>query len=305
MTDSSSHPSKSAPRRRYMALTVGLVSITLACAIWIFAWKLSDFGDRVLHVAETVPFAEYQLSVRDYGTGSPTVIIEAGLACDKDLYTQLQFDLAKETRVIAYDHPGIGASTAHERPRTLPNYVGELRALIAQKQLKPPFILLGHSLGGHIIRYYANLYPKDVAGLVFIDHPHEDWFRYIRKTWSPAELDRYFKWWRPEGSTYKGTALRELVAYEENCDLVRGIYPPADIPVLMFTGSADMHYEPAAMERDRRMWTELQASIISGSKDKKHVVDWETGHVPHRQKPELFEREIRAFIVKIREQYKP
>jgi pimeloyl-ACP methyl ester carboxylesterase len=255
-------------------------------------------------VAETVPLAGYQLSVRDYGTGSPTVIIEAGLACDKDLYTQLQFDLAQETRVIAYDHPGIGESTARDQPRTLPHYAAELRALIAQKHLEPPFILVGHSLGGHIIRYYTQLYPKDVAGLVFIDHPHEDWFRYIRATWSETEQDRYFKWWRPEGSTYKGTALKELLAYEENCDLVRGIYPPADVPVLMFTGSADMHYEPSAMERDRRMWTALQASIIAGSKDKKHVVDWETGHVPHRQKPELFAREIRAFIRKVRDKNK-
>lgn len=304
MADASSKPYKSHSKVRRLLLTLGLVGVLAPGAVWLFGWKLSDYGERVLHVAETVPFDGYQLTVRDYGSGSPTVIIEAGLACDKDLYTQLQFDLAKETRVIVYDHPGIGESTPRDQPRTLPNYAQELQALITKKQLKPPFILVGHSLGGHIIRYYTNLYPEDVAGLVFIDHPHEDWFRHIRRTWVPAEQERYFKWWRPEGSTYKGTALKELVTYEENCDLVRGIYPPSNIPVLMFTGSADMHYEPAAMERDRKEWASLQASIIAGSTDKKHVIDWETGHVPHRQKPELFEREIRAFIVKIREQGK-
>src|SRR6188768_3461808 len=137
MSDSSSH-SQTSSKRRYLGPVLGLMSLALGVAVWAWGFKFSDYGERVLRLAETVPFDGYQLSVRDYGNGSPVVIIEPGLACDKDLYTRLQFDLAKETRVIAYDHPGIGESTAREKPRTLPYYVEELRALMAQKQIEPP-----------------------------------------------------------------------------------------------------------------------------------------------------------------------
>lgn len=285
-------------RTKKLALLVLLGILCIAAGI--AASTRFDFGQRLFHISERVALDGYTLSVRDYGEGEPALIIEGGLACTKDLYTGLQYDLSRKTRVISYDHAGIGESTRSNSPRTLPHYVEELRALLEHEKVAPPYILLGHSLGGHIIRYFAHLHPEEVAGLIFVEHPHEDWFKYIRATWPEQDLDKYFLWWKPEGSAYKGTALEELLAYEENCDLVRGIHPPPGIPTLMFTGSADSHYQPGALDRDRRVWTKMQASLIEGVHDKKHIVDWETGHVPHRQKPELFAHEIGLFIDKLR-----
>ena len=279
--------------RRVILLAALACCLLIGIAYWFVAQPLNLKSEKV-------SLDGYSLSVRDYGRGRPTLIIEGGLACTKELYTGLQADLAKTTRVISYDHAGIGESTPSANPRTLPFYVQELRAMLARKGVPPPYILLGHSLGGHIIRYYAHLHPEEVAGLIFVEHPHEDWFKYIRKTWPKKDLDKYFEWWTPKGSNYKGTALEELLHYEENCDLIRGVYPPQDIPVLMFTGSANAHYQPGAIERDRKVWSDLQASLLRGVKDARHIVDWETGHVPYRQKPELFEREISAFVRKIR-----
>ncbi len=285
-------------KRRALILLLGItVGVTVVALV---TGAFTDSGRRLLRISEEVELDGYTLSVRDYGTGRPALIIEGGLACTKELYTGLQVDLSQKTRVISYDHAGIGDSTASGNPRTLPYYVEELRSLLGHKSISPPYILLGHSLGGHIIRYYAHLYPKEVAGLIFVEHPHEDWFKYIRATWPKEDLDAYFEWWRPEGSDYEGTALKELLLYEKNCDLVRGILPPPDIPVLMFTGSANRHYHPDELERDRVKWTEMQASIIEDVTDAKHIVDWETGHVPHREKPALFEQEIAAFIDKVR-----
>lgn len=288
--------------RRTLAM-LGATGLLLTAVAAFFALAPGFFPDPeqvLLEATEQVPLEGYTLAVRDYGVGWPAIIIEGGLACSKELYTGLQFDLAKKTRVISYDHAGIGESTPRAAERTLPHYVEELRALLEQKQLKPPYILLGHSLGGHIIRYYAHLHPEEVGGLIFIDHPHEDWFRYIRETWPKEASERYFEWWRPEGSKYEGTALEELLLYEKNGDLVRGIYPRADVPTLMFTGNAEMHYLPAEKERDRKKWAELQASIIANVRDKKHIVDREVGHVPFRQKPELFAREIGEFVDRVR-----
>ena len=67
-----------------------------------------------------------------------------------------------------------------------------------RKNIHPPLILVGHSSGGHTIRYYTHLYPEEVAGLVFIDMPHEDWLNHIRENWSQEEINDYFPFWYPE-----------------------------------------------------------------------------------------------------------
>ena len=284
-------------RRPLIVKALALLMVAL-CAVAGAYWARRQAAEIRL-VAKTVQLDGYALSVWDDGAGQPALVIEAGLACTKDLYERLHFDLSKRVRTITYDHAGIGASTPSANPRTLPSYVKELRELLAKLKVPPPYILVGHSLGGHIIRYYAHLHPQEVAGLVFIDHPHEDWFKHIRQTWPKDVADKYFEWWTPEGSTYKGVALTELLEYEHNCDLVRGILPPKDIPVLMFTANNEPHYQPGEIARDQRKWAELQASLIAHVQDAKHIVDWEIGHVGYREKPEMFAREIGAFIDKV------
>lgn len=283
-----------------LAAGLGLLAAAALALVWVERKKIGDAETAVAESTEIIDFEGYSLAVRDLGSGSPTVLIEAGLACDKDLYKRLHADLARKTRVLSYDHAGIGDSTPRDAPRTLPNYALELERLLKKKKLEPPYILLGHSLGGHIIRYFAEQHPDDIVGMVFIEHPHEDWFSHIRKTWSQEDQEKYFAWWTPEGSRYEGTALEELVAYEQNCDLVRGIYPPPEVPVLMFTGNAGRHYNPKAKDSDRKLWADMQASLLEDVREKRHIVDWDTGHVPHRQKPELFAEEIGAFIDEVR-----
>ncbi len=254
----------------------------------------------VYSISEQMDFDGYTLNVRDYGKGKPTVIIEPGLNCGMHWYYELQMDLSKSYRTLCYNHPGIGNSTMNENPRTLPYYVAELKALMHQKQLTPPFVLIGHSLGGHIIRYYAHLYPDEVAGLVFIDDTHEDWFTYVRHTWNAADSTEYFNWWNPEINVqkYRAGGLSELREFEANCDSIRGIEIPSHIPVLMFTGNTQNHYRTDSLEQrdDKYAWAKLQAGILTNVTTVKHVIDWETGHSLHRDKPHEVQAEIKDFI---------
>ena len=217
----------------------------------------------------------------------------------------MQYGIAKKTRVIAYDHAGIGDSTISSNPRTLPYYVQELRSLIEHKNLTPPYILIGHSLGGHIIRYYTFQYPDEVAGLIFLDHPHEDWFRYIRENWSAEEQEQYFKRWDPEITNPKLQGGKiEALQYDNNNDLIRGKKIPADIPVLMFTGRNLLHFRKheAGIAEDTRAWTDMQTSLLVGVNNARHVVDIELEHFPHNTKPEMVLKEVNLFIDAIMEQ---
>lgn len=277
------------------------LSIIICCVFVILsACFLLISGKKLLRRGELISFNNYSLYVRDYGKGGPAVIIEAGLDCTVDLYYTLQKRTSRKTRVIAYDHAGIGRSTPNSNPRTLPFYVEELRSLMHAKDIKPPYILIGHSLGGHIIRYYAYFHPEEVAGLVLIDGPHEDWFMYIKETWSREEIKEYFKFWDTDINSYgyEGVGLVEMSEYGANCDSVRGKSIPPDIPVLMFTGKNSRHFrkDSTGMEADMKAWADMQHSLIEKVKDANQIIDWETGHVLHNDKPDMVQQKVNDFI---------
>jgi pimeloyl-ACP methyl ester carboxylesterase len=275
------------------ALLVALVALAPIVRPQLRKWRTG---------VKEVSIGKATLSYRDIGTGSPAIVIVSGMACHKDSYYPLQKSLADKTRVVAYDRPGLGDSTPTDEPRTLEYIDQDMTAFLKAQKVDPPYVLIGHSLGGHIERYYAEKHPNEVAGLVFIDHPHEDWFRYIRATWTPDEAREYFEFWTAENPGYEGTGKEELLAYEANCDLVRGMKIRPDMPVLMFTGSNDGHYRdnPPGRDVDRKAWGDMQASLLEGVTDAKHIVDWECGHMLHKDKPEMVEREIEAFIDRVR-----
>jgi pimeloyl-ACP methyl ester carboxylesterase len=278
-----------------------LVPAALAAAVF-FTPSLDCQVRTRLGLSETVALDGYSLEVMQCGSGVPTVIIEPGLNVKKGAYYDLQRRISRNAVVVTYDHAGIGESTISGNPRTLPYYVEELKALIASTELQPPFVLIGHSLGGHSIRYFADLYPDEVAGLVFLDHPHEDWFRYVRANWTAEEQQEYFKWWTPEVTSPDQVALIERLEYDNNNDLIRGKAIAADVPVLMFTGDNAGHFRKDAVgrEEDMQAWADMQRSLLDGVDNATQIVDWETGHFPQRDKPKEVARAISAFIDDIR-----
>jgi len=252
---------------------------------------------------QALPYAGGTVSYRDLGSGAPVVVIVNGMAVTMDSYYGLQKSLSSEARVIAFDRPGIARSTPNAEPRTLPYIDKDMKAVLQALKAPPPYILVGHSLGGHIIRYYADRHPGEVAGLVYLDAPHEDWPRYIRETWSPEEVETYFKWWSPENEDFEGVPQEEMLAYETNCDLIRGVLNPPDVPALMFTGNNSGHFRKTSpgKELDRKHWEETQASMLAGVHDKRQLVDWSVGHMMYKDKPEWVASEIKTFIRKVRD----
>lgn len=283
-------------------LLLPVIAIGFA-AIFVLAPYIDCHGRMRLGITETVPLDGYDLSIMSCGSKKPTVIFEAGLNIHKGSYYDLQRRIFRHAKVITYEHAGIGESTRSNNPRTLPYYVQELKALMAYKELEPPYILIGHSLGGHIIRYFTHLYPDEVAGLVFLDHPHEDWFRHIRANWTIEEQNKYWDWWNPEITSPDQVNLIERLEYDNNNDLIRGKVLPDNIPVLMFTGVNAKHFrkDPIGKAEDMHAYAKMQLSLIYHLVDAKQIIDWETGHSPQRDKPDEVAREIGEFIDKVRE----
>lgn len=104
------------------------------------------------------------------GGVAPTVVFEAGFMYDGLLaWTPIVDQVAAFAPVVAYDRAGVGKSEPDGVTPT-PRHVAEnLHALLGVLEVPTPYVLVGHSLGGVFIRMYAELYPEEVAGLVYID----------------------------------------------------------------------------------------------------------------------------------------
>jgi pimeloyl-ACP methyl ester carboxylesterase len=117
----------------------------------------------------------HRLHYRCEGSGSPAVILEAGIAASSITWSRVQPAIARETRVCSYDRAGLAWSEGTSSRRSIDALVGELRLLLADAAVPPPYVLVAHSFGALVIRAFARAYPADIAGLVFVDplHPGE------------------------------------------------------------------------------------------------------------------------------------
>jgi len=106
----------------------------------------------------------------------PTVIFESGIAATSQNWLLVQESVAGFTRAVSYDRGGLGWSSACKSERTPTNIAGELRELLRRADIPGPYVLVGHSFGGLVVRRYAAMYPDDVVGVVLVDPMRaEEW----------------------------------------------------------------------------------------------------------------------------------
>lgn len=127
------------------------------------------------------------------GEGNPTVVVESGQGATSLDWQLVQPEVAKFTKILTYDRPGYGWSTLSTKPRTSAQIVDELRQLLKQAGIKPPYVLVGMSFGGLPVRLFAYKYPEEVAGMVLVDVTHE--MLYERFPPAMVKLNEQFDWW--------------------------------------------------------------------------------------------------------------
>ena len=122
---------------------------------------------------ELLQIGDHRMHVMRAGEG-PTVVFEngpGGVALDWSLVTP---EVAEFATTIAYDRAGLGWSEPGHRPRDIETLVSELKQTLEAIGAPTPYVLVGHSYGGLIVRAFAYTYPEDVTGLVLVDAAHED-----------------------------------------------------------------------------------------------------------------------------------
>jgi pimeloyl-ACP methyl ester carboxylesterase len=136
---------------------------------WLTAALLCMFVPGALALPADTLHHRFRLE----GKGARTVILESGLGDTLDVWKSVQPMIAAGcARTLSYNRAGYLGSDNSNSPRDAATIVAELRAELERQKIKPPYVLVGHSLGGLYMQYFARNYPQEVAGLVLVDSTH-------------------------------------------------------------------------------------------------------------------------------------
>lgn len=120
-----------------------------------------------------------RLYVHQAGSGGPAVVFLPGASAIGLDYFGLLQEVAQFTTAVVYDRGGSGYSDPMPLPRTAEAVAVELRELLRAQGVPGPYVLVPHSLGGAYAYRFAQLFPGDVAGLVWLDAFHRNWDEFM------------------------------------------------------------------------------------------------------------------------------
>jgi pimeloyl-ACP methyl ester carboxylesterase len=118
----------------------------------------------------------HRLYIECIGSGSPTVVLQAGLGASSSSWTGIVPNVAASTTVCAYDRAGHGRSEEAAGPQDGIALATDLHTLLERAGVAGPYVLVGHSSGGPYVRVFADRYPDQVAGMVLLDAQPPDAF---------------------------------------------------------------------------------------------------------------------------------
>jgi pimeloyl-ACP methyl ester carboxylesterase len=107
-------------------------------------------------------------------TGKPTILLEAGIGSFSSNWAWVQRELAASTRVVASDRAGLGWSDPPPEPQDGFESAHDLHTALEKAGISGPYVVVGHSYGGLVVRAFADLYPQEVVGMVLVDASHPD-----------------------------------------------------------------------------------------------------------------------------------
>ncbi|MGZ6669934.1 MAG: alpha/beta fold hydrolase [Solirubrobacteraceae bacterium] len=246
----------------------------------------------------------YLLCMESPGTGSPTVILEAGLGEDHRDWAIVQPEIARTTRVCSYDRSGLGFSEDAPKRASAQEKVSDLHALLAAAGVPGPYVLVGHSYGGMLVHVYAATYPGDVAGLVLLDSSHPDQIsRFLatlppQRTGEPQALSELRKGLKLQATT----SNPEGVNWKESSDQARAAGSVGKKPLIVVTAgefdSTGLTTFPSIVHRAHRAWLRMQDDLARLSTDSRHVIAVYSPHfvMSALGQPELVTRAVDAVV---------
>ena len=264
---------------------------------------------------QMISVGQHHLQVHLAGTGTPTVVIDAGLGEGCEKWRPLQERISRVTRVITYNRAGYGESERGPLPRDCVREATELKALLDGSSVPGPYLVVGHSLGALNVQVFASKYPRDTVGIVLLDPPPLSFIRREEYTSLLAMADRMTADWQAaadSGTKSTDTQERsravflEMIASEhremfgDSARLVSGISSFGQIPLLvMSAGKPNPSFGGIAAEY-QRYWIEQSRALSHKSSKGRFILAEESTHHLHVDVPRLVEESIVSLVLQAR-----
>jgi pimeloyl-ACP methyl ester carboxylesterase len=292
---------------------------------------IAEHRDLRLHPipGELVDVGLYQLHIYCTGSGAPSVILDAGLGDTYISWRKVQPQIAQFARVCSYDRAGLGDSYYSHHPSTSKDFAQELHILLHNAGLPPPYILVGHSMGGFDVRLYASLYPSEVAGMVLVDSSHPEQQKRL-----PPELNDLDATWIREQEFFEFTmpfgiprllgfcgndaavravecnfhsvreSVAELKAISQSAGQTASTGSLGDMPLMVLshdpdTPQPDLPEDLVKPANDA--WQQMQQELSHLSSKGKQVIAKNSGHYIQLDRPDLVIEAVRSVVDEARQ----
>ena len=325
--------------------TFRIISIIVTVLVMLFlglgiagAVAKSNLAKKYPAPGQLVDVGGYKLHIHCTGQGSPTVILEAGQSDYSLIWALVQLEVAKTNRVCSYDRAGYGWSEPSPRHRTAIAEVEELHALLVNTSIPGPYVLVGHSLGGMLVRVYAHNYPDEVVGMVLVDSFHEE--RPIRNpevtrlnqdavkqlrifailnsvgimALAPQSIpnrglpeDTYTQYQAITATTgYFETWITESLAVPESANQALALQMTSfgNLPLIVLSAGQWNTIPSLSDTENQKLWTAFQiqqSELVALSSVSKQIIAEQSGHHIQLDQPELVINAIHSLVDQVRE----
>jgi pimeloyl-ACP methyl ester carboxylesterase len=232
------------------------------------------------------------------GHGPAHVVLFSGAGMSLQGWEPLYPGIERIARVLAWNRFGLQGSDAPRARQTGGVVLAALRELLGHADLRPPYVLVAHSLGGLFANLYARLHPQEVAGVVFIEATHPADHVVLKK--HETQIERALaKLLALPNAFFRRNLHAELAGLEDTVRELDGAGPFPDVPLRVVTGGLTPRawmMSPGAVGARRANQQELARLSPRGEQ----VIAQKSGHFPQMTEPQLVLRVLEELLVEVR-----
>ncbi|MGQ7855296.1 alpha/beta hydrolase [Pedobacter sp. WC2501] len=317
---------------------LGLVTLLILLLLigFIFERVSRNTAEKIKPDGQLVEVDDHRLHYYKKGNCGPTVVFETAFDPAGHLqWYNIQQELPASYTSISYDRAGILWSERGKNPKSGEEMAKELHLLLEKARTPKPYILVGHSFGGTLVRFFINKYPEDVAGVIFVDSQCPDDERYLSpelfkkvnqglpggflkfaNTFGLVRL--MFKGMFPNNKKYEyqNTIMPTLLyksadAVLEEQDQMSSIKKEAskiksfgNIPLYVLTAADEKRFDSSIKDRKLKTemltaWNKMQKDFLLLSKKSKQILVPNSGHYINQEQPQVIETAINDMVNKI------
>jgi pimeloyl-ACP methyl ester carboxylesterase len=221
--------------------------------------------------------------IKTFGAGEKTVLFESGITDSLEAWGSLPDTIARYSRVFLYDRADIGKSDTSRQVRTIPNIVNELHNILKVADVHPPYIIVAHSFGASISRYFSSQYPDQVKGLLLLDPMADAYLKHLSK----SDLKAYQEFVGKIQNSRQPRYRKEEDQTFPNLAYMKDLTIRRDLPTILVS----------VIHRKGDDYPTYQKEIISGFCNAIQVI-LEGTHYVHRDNPDLVIKYIKDLLMK-------